>query len=201
MSTTKTLQVHYGFILESCEMRISRMAYFAMLRSGSIIKRCFPLSPPSWHRLVSAKRSVISTRLNAFVFTFFAVPKKHVSFLYLKNCIVLLQHIQVIFLILAAILHLANIVFMPIEETDGVSVADEYPLHAVAKLLGIDDEVELTEALISNVSTIKGKFLILNSRHFCCRKYVDIENVYNRENDWLKYKNIHYISNLETRSP
>lgn len=46
---------------------------------------------------------------------------------------------------------------MPIEETDGVSVADEYPLHAVAKLLGIDDEVELTEALISNVSTIKGK--------------------------------------------
>lgn len=74
-----------------------------------------------------------------------------------KKCIVLLQHIQVIFLILAAILHLANIVFMPIEETDGVSVADEYPLHAVAKLLGIDDEVELTEALISNVSTIKGK--------------------------------------------
>lgn len=64
-----------------------------------------------------------------------------------------------IFLILAAILHLANIVFMPIEETDGVSVADEYPLHAVAKLLGIDDEVELTEALISNVSTIKGKIL------------------------------------------
>lgn len=67
------------------------------------------------------------------------------------------EHIQVIFLILAAILHLANIVFMPIEETDGVSVADEYPLHAVAKLLGIDDEVELTEALISNVSTIKGE--------------------------------------------
>lgn len=154
------------------------MAYFEMLRSGSITKRCFPLSPPSWHRLVSAKRSGISTRLNAFV-----LPKKHVSFLYLKNCIVLLQHIQVIFLILAAILHLANIVFMPIEETDGVSVADEYPLHAVAKLLGIDDEVELTEALISNVSTIKGKFLILNSRHFCCRKYVDIENVYNREKD------------------
>lgn len=67
------------------------------------------------------------------------------------------QHIQVIFLILAAILHLANIAFVPIEETDGVSVADEYPLHAVAKLLGVDDEVELTEALISNVSTIKGK--------------------------------------------
>nr|AAY86556.1 chitin synthase [Atrina rigida] len=67
------------------------------------------------------------------------------------------EHIQVIFLILAAILHLANIVFMPIDSTDGVSVADEYPLHAVAKLLGIEDEVELTEALISNVNTIKGE--------------------------------------------
>ncbi|KAK3099019.1 hypothetical protein FSP39_025327 [Pinctada imbricata] len=67
------------------------------------------------------------------------------------------EHIQVIFLILAAILHLANIVFMPIETTDGVTVADEYPLHAVAKLLGIEDEVELTEALISNVSNIKGE--------------------------------------------
>lgn len=72
-----------------------------------------------------------------------------------------------IFLILAAILHLANIVFMPIEETDGVSVADEYPLHAVAKLLGVDDEVELTEALISNVSTIKGtkRRLFQNIQH------------------------------------
>lgn len=131
----------------------------------------------------SEEVSHLNKTFKCFCFHFFAVPKKHVSFLYLKNCIVLLQHIQVIFLILAAILHLANIVFMPIEETDGVSVADEYPLHAVAKLLGIDDEVELTEALISNVSTIKGKFLILNSRHFCCRKYVDIENVNNREND------------------
>lgn len=46
---------------------------------------------------------------------------------------------------------------MPCEETDGVTVADEYPLHAVAKLLGIEDEVELTEALISNVSFIKGE--------------------------------------------
>jgi hypothetical protein len=61
-----------------------------------------------------------------------------------------LQHITLIFLILA------NIVFMPCEETDGVSVTDEYPLHAVAKLLGIEDEVELTEALISNVNFIKG---------------------------------------------
>ena len=67
-----------------------------------------------------------------------------------------LQHITLIFLILAAILHLANIVFMPCEDTDGVSVVDEYPLHAVAKLLGIEDEVQLTEALISNVNHIKG---------------------------------------------
>ncbi|KAL3866223.1 hypothetical protein ACJMK2_043545 [Sinanodonta woodiana] len=66
-------------------------------------------------------------------------------------------YITLIFLILAAILHLANIVFVPIEETDGVSVVDEYPLHAVAKLLGIEDEVELTEALISTVSYIKGE--------------------------------------------
>ena len=46
---------------------------------------------------------------------------------------------------------------MPCEDTDGVSVVDEYPLHAVAKLLGIEDEVQLTEALISNVNHIKGK--------------------------------------------
>ncbi|KAL4227394.1 hypothetical protein ACF0H5_012837 [Mactra antiquata] len=65
------------------------------------------------------------------------------------------EHITLIFLILAAILHLANIVFMPCEDTDGVSVVDEYPLHAVAKLLGIEDEVQLTEALISNVNYIK----------------------------------------------
>ena len=45
---------------------------------------------------------------------------------------------------------------MPCEDTDGVSVVDEYPLHAVAKLLGIEDEVQLTEALISNVNHIKG---------------------------------------------
>ena len=67
------------------------------------------------------------------------------------------QHITLIFLILAGILHLANIVFMPCEDTDGVSVVDEYPLHAVAKLLGIEDEVQLTEAMISTVSHIKGK--------------------------------------------
>ncbi|XP_021346055.1 uncharacterized protein LOC110445656 [Mizuhopecten yessoensis] len=67
------------------------------------------------------------------------------------------EHISVIFLVLASVLHLANIVFMPCEETDGVTVADEYPLHAVAKLLGIEDEVELTEALISNVNFIKGE--------------------------------------------
>ncbi|KAL5004693.1 hypothetical protein ScPMuIL_018149 [Solemya velum] len=67
------------------------------------------------------------------------------------------EHITLIFLILAAILHLANIAFIPCDETDGVSVADEYPLHAVAKLLGIEDEVELTEALISNVNHIKGE--------------------------------------------
>lgn len=69
------------------------------------------------------------------------------------------QHITLIFLILAAILHLANIAFVPCDETDGVSVADEYPLHAVAKLLGIEDEVELTEALISNVNYIKGTII------------------------------------------
>ena len=67
------------------------------------------------------------------------------------------QHITLIFLVLAAILHLANIVFVPCEETDGVTVADEYPLHAVAKLLGVEDEVQLTEALISTVNHIKGK--------------------------------------------
>lgn len=67
------------------------------------------------------------------------------------------EEITLIFLILAAILHLANIVFMPCEDTDGVSVVDEYPLHAVAKLLGIEDEVQLTEALISNVNHIKGE--------------------------------------------
>ena len=66
-----------------------------------------------------------------------------------------------IFLILAAILHLANIVFMPCEDTDGVSVVDEYPLHAVAKLLGIEDEVQLTEALISNVNYIKSKTICI----------------------------------------
>lgn len=65
-----------------------------------------------------------------------------------------------IFLVLAAVLHLANIQFVSCEETDGVTVADEYPLHAVAKLLGIEDEVELTEALISNVNFIKGKNLM-----------------------------------------
>ncbi|XP_052098286.1 uncharacterized protein LOC127733063 [Mytilus californianus] len=67
------------------------------------------------------------------------------------------EHISVIFLVLAAVLHLANIQFVTCEETDGVTVADEYPLHAVAKLLGIEDEVELTEALISNVNYIKGE--------------------------------------------
>ncbi|XP_052794329.1 uncharacterized protein LOC128227643 isoform X3 [Mya arenaria] len=67
------------------------------------------------------------------------------------------EHITLIFLVLAAILHLANIVFVPCEETDGVSVVDEYPLHAVAKLLGVEDEVQLTEALISTVSRIKGE--------------------------------------------
>lgn len=67
------------------------------------------------------------------------------------------EHITLIFLILAAILHLANIVFVPCEDTDGVSVVDEYPLHAVAKLLGIEDEVQLTEALISTVNYIKGE--------------------------------------------
>lgn len=65
------------------------------------------------------------------------------------------EQIMLIFLILAAILHLANIVFMPCEDTDGVSVVDEYPLHAVAKLLGIEDEVQLTEAMISSVNHIK----------------------------------------------
>ena len=73
-----------------------------------------------------------------------------------QNQLSILKHITLIFLILAAILHLANIVFMPCEDTDGVSVVDEYPLHAVAKLLGIEDEVQLTEALISNVNYIKG---------------------------------------------
>ncbi|XP_060554144.1 uncharacterized protein LOC132715175 isoform X2 [Ruditapes philippinarum] len=67
------------------------------------------------------------------------------------------EHITLIFLILAAILHLANIVFVPCEDTDGVTVVDEYPLHAVAKLLGIDDEVQLTEALISTINHIKGE--------------------------------------------
>ncbi|KAH3835621.1 hypothetical protein DPMN_108977, partial [Dreissena polymorpha] len=67
------------------------------------------------------------------------------------------EHITLIFLILAGILHLANIVFMPCEDTDGVSVVDEYPLHAVAKLLGVEDEVQLTEAMISTVSHIKGE--------------------------------------------
>lgn len=63
-------------------------------------------------------------------------------------------------MVLAAVLHLANIVFLPCEQTDGVTVTDEYPLHAVAKLLGIEDEVELTEALVSNVQYIRGNFLI-----------------------------------------
>lgn len=58
-------------------------------------------------------------------------------------------------------MHLANIVFVPCEDTDGVSVVDEYPLHAVAKLLGIDDEVQLTEALISTVNHIKGASSVL----------------------------------------
>lgn len=58
-------------------------------------------------------------------------------------------------------LHLANIQFVTCEETDGVTVADEYPLHAVAKLLGIEDEVELTEALISNVNYIKGELICI----------------------------------------
>ena len=77
-----------------------------------------------------------------------------------------------IFLILAAILHLANIVFMPCEDTDGVSVVDEYPLHAVAKLLGIEDEVQLTEALISNVNHIKGKES--QNKVWCHKKYFDV---------------------------
>lgn len=66
------------------------MAYFEMQRNGSITKRCFPLSPPSWHRLVSAKRSVISIRPKASVFTLSLYPrnmfrffiKKIVSFFY-----------------------------------------------------------------------------------------------------------------------
>lgn len=66
-------------------------------------------------------------------------------------------------------MHLANIVFVPCEDTDGVSVVDEYPLHAVAKLLGIDDEVQLTEALISTVNHIKGAsgvFFFLSAKVF-----------------------------------
>lgn len=88
---------------------------------------------------------------------------------------------------------------MFIEEIDGVFVVDEYLLYVVVKLLGIDDEVEFIEVLILNVSIIKGKFLILNFCYFCCCKYVNIENVNNRENDWFKYKNIYYILNLEIR--
>ncbi|XP_048256022.1 uncharacterized protein LOC124134072 [Haliotis rufescens] len=67
------------------------------------------------------------------------------------------EHLTVIYIILASILHLANIVFLPCEDTDGVTVADEYPLAAVVKLLGIENEMSLTEALISNVNTIKGE--------------------------------------------
>lgn len=88
-----------------------------------------------------------------------------------------------IFFILVVILYFVNIVFMFIEEIDGVFVVDEYLLYVVVKLLGIDDEVEFIEVLILNVSIIKGIFLILNFCYFCCCKYVDIENVYNREND------------------
>lgn len=88
-----------------------------------------------------------------------------------------------IFFILVVILYFVNIVFMFIEEIDGVFVVDEYLLYVVVKLLGIDDEVEFIEVLILNVSIIKGKFLIFNFCYFCCCKYVDIENVYNREND------------------
>lgn len=87
-----------------------------------------------------------------------------------------------IFFILVVILYFVNIVFMFIEEIDGVFVVDEYLLYVVVKLLGIDDEVEFIEVLILNVSIIKGKFLILNFCYFCCCKYVDIENVNNREN-------------------
>lgn len=63
-----------------------------------------------------------------------------------------------IFFILVVILYFVNIVFMFIEEIDGVFVVDEYLLYVVVKLLGIDDEVEFIEVLILNVSIIKGKF-------------------------------------------
>ncbi|XP_064596957.1 uncharacterized protein LOC135463580 isoform X2 [Liolophura sinensis] len=67
------------------------------------------------------------------------------------------DQISQIFLVLASILHVSNLSFVPWEETGGVKIADEYTLHAVANLLSLDNRVELAEALISSVHFIRGE--------------------------------------------
>ncbi|XP_013418100.1 myosin-IIIb isoform X2 [Lingula anatina] len=90
-----------------------------------------------------------------------------------KYCVDMLEHLKLImqlvgfqsedidmvFALLAAVLHLGDIQFAQDPDTDGVYIVDEVILDIVAQLLGVNPE-ELASVLISKVSWLRGEKIV-----------------------------------------
>ncbi|XP_064596835.1 myosin-IIIa-like [Liolophura sinensis] len=66
------------------------------------------------------------------------------------------QDINMIYALLAAVLHVANIDFIPEEDNEGVYIINEYELDIASSLLGLNVE-DLINVLISNTATVRGE--------------------------------------------
>uniref|UniRef100_A0A0L8GZY1 Myosin motor domain-containing protein n=1 Tax=Octopus bimaculoides TaxID=37653 RepID=A0A0L8GZY1_OCTBM len=73
--------------------------------------------------------------------------------------------ISIIFTLLASVLHITNISFSKVEDTDSVTIADKMSLHHVCKLMSLQED-SFEEALLTNASFTRDEKVIKNKTLF-----------------------------------